>query len=102
MPSITALVDDRLAEGALPPSVADAFRDLMRLAERVERDGEDDDWLSWLTGAEVADKIGEYVLGADPASSAARIRDAIRALVARTWASHPDYDPRWERALRGL
>ena len=92
---LAEFVEQRLAEDTLPPSVDRTYRTIYALSGTIRDDGETDDWISWLTGSSVALKIGEYVLGADPASDAERVSDCLRAALARTWDEHPDYDPAW-------
>lgn len=101
MSDLRDFVDARLAEDGLTGPVHRAYTGVLALSDRIRDDGETDDWVSWLTGASVALKVGEYVFGADPASDAARVSDSLRATLARTWSDHPDYDPAWDALAQG-
>ncbi len=70
---------------------------MLDLAEGLVKSGVEDDWLDWLTGSEEMLKVGEYLLGDDPQSAAERTRHQLAIALARSFADHPDFNPRWAR-----
>lgn len=95
MSDLGRFVEQRIAENTLPPTVQRAYQTVYALSDTIRADGKTNDWVSWLTGTSAAVKVGEYILGADPASDATRISETLRATLARTWHEHPDYDDAW-------
>lgn len=92
--TLARFVTQRLSEGSLPPPVQQTYRSVFELSAKVRKDGESDDLVSWFTGGPAL-KAAEYIFGADPASSAEKFSDQLRASIAQTWSDHPDYDPAW-------
>lgn len=95
MNDLEAFVSRRLDERSLPPNIQRSYERLFVLSGRLREDGETDDWLDWATGSAPALKLGEYLFGVDPASSANRSSDSIRAVIASAWDGHPDYRSSW-------
>lgn len=102
MDGLERFVFDRLADGDLSRQTEVVFRRLLHLSGKIREDGATDDWISWATGAAPAVKLGEYLFGADPSSTANRTSDAIRASIACTWQSHPEFRREWGKLASRL
>lgn len=94
-------VTARLAEGGLAPPVEHTYRRILAIAEDAVSDGDDDDVIDWLLGADEEEKALEYLFGADPASEGERLARQLVATLAATWEAHPDFDPTWRTGLPG-
>lgn len=99
MSELRRFVEKRMGEETLPPPVRRAYESVLATSLAIRSDGEADDWFSWLSEDSVAWKIGEYILGADPASEAERVSDSLLAALARTWEEHPDHDDAWNKLI---
>lgn len=102
MNDLEAFVSRRLEEKSLPPEFQRTYERLFVLSGRLRTAGKSDDWLDVATGLAPALKLGEYLFGIDAASSANRSSDSIRAILATTWDTHPDYRRSWAALARTL
>ena len=89
MSDLRNFVEERLAEKDLSAEVLQAYGRILTIATQMRRAG------SWITGTSALVKAGEYVLGADAETEAARFSDQLMASLAATWKDHPDYKAKW-------
>ena len=99
MSDLRNFVEERLAEKNLSAEVLQAYGRVLTIATQMRRAGSDSDLMSWITGTSALVKAGEYVLGADAETEAARFSDQLMASLAATWKDHPDYKAKWAKML---
>lgn len=99
MNDLTAFINARLAEEDFQPEIVTTYKRIMAVAYDLRSAGIRSDERSWLTGAIPLVKIGEYILGADPAAEADDFSDQILICLAATWSNHPDFDAAWSARL---